>query len=199
MKKIPFQQTQFLKSAENCTQLPSDEGAEVAFAGRSNAGKSSALNILCQQKKLARVSKTPGRTQLLNFFVIDETHRLVDLPGYGFAQVPLDIKRRWDKELDCYLRTRESLRGLVLLMDIRHPLKPFDEHMIQWAESTELAVHVLLTKADKLKYGARMNTLKLVEKSISERVNITVQLFSATEQIGREEFQLKMTEWLCEG
>lgn len=198
LKKILFQQARFLKSAENCTQLPADKGSEVAFVGRSNAGKSSALNILCQQKNLARVSKTPGRTQLLNFFIIDDAHRLVDLPGYGFAKVPFEIKKRWNQELDYYLRTRESLRGLVLLMDIRHPLKPFDHHILQWAESTAVAVHILLTKADKLKYGARMTALKCVKVHIKNKEQMTVQLFSAVENIGHDEFQKKITGWLGE-
>lgn len=193
---ILFQLTKFLTSAANYKQLAPDEGAEIAFVGRSNAGKSSALNILCQQKKLARISKTPGRTQLLNFFEIDEKHRLVDLPGYGFAKVPPAIKRRWNHELDRYLRTRQSLRGIVLLMDIRHPLKPFDEHIIQWALSANLPVHILLTKADKLKSGARKATFLKTKKTLNTQTLISIQLFSATENIGRDEFKSTMMQWL---
>ena len=138
-------------------QCPNDDGCEIAFAGRSNAGKSSAINTLTRNKGLARTSKTPGRTQLINFFQLDEGKRLVDLPGYGYAKVPIAMKRKWDKHLAEYLQLRQSLAGLILLMDIRHPLQEFDLQMLNWAAQAGLPVHILLTKSDKLKRGpARM-------------------------------------------
>ena len=143
------QQARFLISAAKVDQCPPDEGYEVAFAGRSNAGKSSALNTLTHAS-LARTSKTPGRTQLLNFFTLDEERRLVDLPGYGYAKVPIPLKQHWQRHLEAYLGSRESLVGLVLMMDIRHPLTDFDRLMLDWAQVSRLPVHVLLTKADKL-------------------------------------------------
>jgi GTP-binding protein len=146
-------------------------GAEVAFAGRSNAGKSSAINALTRNSKLARTSRTPGRTQLINFFTVDEHIRLVDLPGYGFAKVPLKVKQEWNKQLEQYLRLRQSLNGLVLLMDIRHPLKDYDRQMIEWAVVTEMRVHILLTKSDKLKRGPAKSTLLTVQKELKAHEN----------------------------
>ena len=130
---IHYNQARFNKSASKLHQCPADVGAEVAFAGRSNAGKSSAINTLTNQTKLARTSKTPGRTQLINFFDLNiEGLRIVDLPGYGFAKVPLEMKQHWQKHLDDYLQSRECLRGVVLVMDIRHPMKEFDQMMVDW-------------------------------------------------------------------
>ncbi len=148
----------FTQSAPSIRQCPGDSGAEVAFAGRSNAGKSSAINTLCQNHKLARTSKTPGRTQLINFFALNDEQRLVDLPGYGFAKVPLATKKEWDKNLSQYLYERQSLVGLVLLMDIRQPMKEFDTMMLNWAVEREMPVRILLTKADKLKKGPAKST-----------------------------------------
>ncbi|MGK0335481.1 MAG: GTP-binding protein, partial [Candidatus Azotimanducaceae bacterium] len=156
---VPLSEATFLKSAATLQQCPADLGAEVAFCGRSNAGKSSALNCLTDQKKLARTSKTPGRTQLINFFSLSESLRLVDLPGYGYAKVPPKMKAEWQRNLDDYLRGRDSLRGLIQVMDIRHPLREFDKLMLEWSESAELPVHILLTKADKLKRGPQQSTL----------------------------------------
>lgn len=141
---------QFLKSAAQLSQLPNDNGIEIAFAGRSNAGKSTAINVLTGIKGLAKTSKTPGRTQLINLFAIDDQRRLVDLPGYGYAAVPQAVKERWQQTLSRYLQNRQCLRGLILLMDIRHPLTEFDQHIIQWATSAKLPIYILLTKADKL-------------------------------------------------
>ena len=152
------QQATFIKSASQVEQCPLDRGYEVAFAGRSNAGKSSALNTLTHAR-LARTSKTPGRTQLINFFGLDEQRRLVDLPGYGYAKVPLALKEHWKEHLDAYLTGRESLAGLVLVMDIRHPLSDFDRMMLEWSDVTGLPAHILLSKADKLAYGAAKNVL----------------------------------------
>ena len=154
-----FNTVEFLISAQTLKQCPDDRGFEVAFAGRSNAGKSSAINTLTRNKGLARTSKTPGRTQLINHFEIEPEKRLVDLPGYGYAKVPKAIKAKWDRNLAEYLQNRNSLSGLVLLMDIRHPLQDYDRQMLNWAAQAGLPVHILLTKADKLKRGPAMNSL----------------------------------------
>ena len=193
----PFHQAQFLISANALKQLPADEGAEVAFAGRSNAGKSSALNTLTAQKQLARTSKTPGRTQLINFFTISEHQRLVDLPGYGYAKVPEAVKRHWQQVLADYLRTRRCLRGLVLLMDIRHPLKEFDCQMLEWCSHQQMPVHILLTKADKLGRGAAGATLQQVRKSLGTlSPTTTVQLFSSHDKQGVEPLRQLLSAWL---
>ena len=146
---LNFRKAAFLQSASAIENAPTDFGSEVAFAGRSNSGKSSAINTLTHQGKLARTSRTPGRTQLINFFSLSEHQRLVDLPGYGFAKVPLAVKKKWNQQLERYLQYRESLRGLVMLMDVRHPLTEPDRQMLSWAEAASMPVHILLTKADK--------------------------------------------------
>jgi GTP-binding protein len=180
-----FPPTTFLISAAKLSQLPSDNGAEIAFAGRSNSGKSSAINAITGAKGLAKTSKTPGRTQLLNFFTLDEQHRLVDLPGYGYAKVTESIKLRWQELLEEYLTHRTSLCCLVLVMDIRHPLKEFDQQMLQWANHYQLAVHVLLTKADKLSHGAAMQTLQQVKKTLADfSTPMGAQLFSSLKSTG---------------
>jgi GTP-binding protein len=168
--------------------MPSDEGSEVAFAGRSNAGKSSAINTLTNQNSLARISKTPGRTQMLNFFEINAHHRFVDLPGYGYAKVPEEIKRQWHALMESYLSSRQSLSGIILVMDVRHPLTEFDWQMVEWCQYRNLPLHVLLTKSDKLTYGAAKNTLLQVTKELKE-VNfpLTVQLFSSLKKLGIDE------------
>lgn len=205
---MDFKQAQFSTSAPNLDQCPDDSRGEVAFAGRSNAGKSSAINALCGQSGLARISKTPGRTQLINFFALtpDLTSGLtsgltpgkylVDLPGYGFAKVPLSVKERWQFELERYLRNRQALAGLVLLSDIRHPLKEFDRTMIDWATQAELPLHLLLTKADKLKRGAAQNTLLAVRKELATTPGVSVQLFSALKLQGVDETRKVLTGWL---
>lgn len=190
-----YRHAQFLKSAAQLHQSPPDEGIEVAFAGRSNAGKSSALNALCGQKSLARASKTPGRTQLLNYFSLDETRRLVDLPGYGYAKVPEEVKRQWQKSLADYIEHRQCLRGLILLMDIRHPLKEFDLQMLQWNTHHGLPTHILLTKADKLKKGAAKSTLLKVQRELDDRPEITIQLFSALKHQGIDECHRVLDIW----
>jgi GTP-binding protein len=196
--KVKFNAAQFLKSAPSLKQCPPDTGCEVAFAGRSNAGKSSAINTLTQQKKLARTSKTPGRTQLINFFTLgDDEIRLVDLPGYGFAKVPLAQKNEWQKNLAKYLEERQSLKGLVLVSDIRHPLTEFDRMMIQWAEDSKMALHILLTKADKLKRGPAKNTMLDVKKAVKDfEGDVSVQTFSALKKEGLDQLKQRMTEWL---
>lgn len=191
------QQASFLISAARVEQCPPDEGLEIAFAGRSNAGKSSALNTLTHAN-LARTSKTPGRTQLLNFFTLDQQRRLVDLPGYGYAKVPIPLKQHWQKHLEAYLSSRESLAGLVLLMDIRHPLTPFDCMMLDWAQSSDMPLHILLTKADKLTFGAAKNELLKVQKEINSHWgdNVSIQLFSATKRTGIEQAREVLAKWL---
>jgi len=193
----PYQQASFIKSASRLNQCPDDDGFEVAFAGRSNAGKSSAINALVAQRALARTSKTPGRTQLLNFFAVDETHRLVDLPGYGYAKVPPKMKEQWVRMMEGYLQKRQSLRGLVLVMDIRHPLSDFDQQMLDWCHEVEMPVHILLTKADKLKFGAAKAVLLQVQKALREAgLEATAQLFSAMKRDGVEEARGVLNRWM---
>lgn len=196
--KLPFQQCKFLVSAAKLSQCPEDIGAEVAFAGRSNAGKSSALNTLTEQKKLARTSKTPGRTQLINFFYLTPEQRLVDLPGYGYAKVAESVKNHWQRHLDDYLRHRASLRGLVLVMDIRHPLQDFDCMLLDWAAASKLPVHILLTKADKLKKGPAKNQLLNVKKALQGwQAEFSVQTYSALKKTGVEELRNLLENWLA--
>ncbi len=191
-----YRQAEFLTSAAKLTQTPADEGYEVAFAGRSNAGKSSAINTLCDQKSLARTSKTPGRTQLLNFFALDEQRRIVDLPGYGYAKVAEGIKRDWQGALADYLEQRECLRGLMLMMDIRHPLKDYDRQMLDWANHISLSVHVLLTKSDKLKRGPASSTVLKVRAELHKLdPAFTVQAFSALKRTGVDQAHAKLDEW----
>lgn len=191
-----FNQTQFLTSASELSECPADSEAEVAFAGRSNAGKSSAINCICSQSGLARTSKTPGRTQLINFFAIEPTTYLVDLPGYGFAKVPLEVKNKWQKELEKYLSLRKPLVGLILLTDIRHPLKDHDLVMIDWAVKSNLPLHLLLTKSDKLKRGAAQNAFLKVRTKTETLPNVTVQLFSSFKTIGVAEARDVITRWV---
>jgi len=192
-----YHQARFLTSAARLDQSPPDQGHEVAFAGRSNAGKSSAINALCQQKSLARTSKTPGRTQLLNFFALDEEHRLVDLPGYGYAKVAERIKLQWQAELAAYLEKRQSLRGVILLADVRHPLKEFDLQMLEWSDKMQLPVHILLTKADKLKRGAASSALLKVKQLLKEMPGEhSVQLFSALKRQGIDQAHAVLDRWL---
>ncbi|MBB3062912.1 ribosome biogenesis GTP-binding protein YihA/YsxC [Microbulbifer rhizosphaerae] len=198
---INFRTVQFLTSAPTLAECPPDSGAEVAFAGRSNAGKSSAINALTGNSKLARTSKTPGRTQLINFFRLSDEQRLVDLPGYGYAKVARSMKDEWQRHLAFYLEQRQCLRGLVLLMDIRQPLKEFDLHMLTWANTAGLAVHILLTKADKLKNGPANNARFAVEKALKEQgldTGVTVQTFSATKKTGLDKLERKLNGWLAE-
>ncbi|OCG02340.1 YihA family ribosome biogenesis GTP-binding protein [Gilliamella sp. wkB112] len=196
MSPLNYAKTHFILSAPDISHLPVDTGVEVAFAGRSNAGKSSALNTLTNQKSLARTSKTPGRTQLINLFEIEDNCRLVDLPGYGYAQVPEAIKLKWQKSLGEYLQKRESLKGLIVLMDIRHPLKDLDQQMIEWAVSVNIPVMLLLTKADKLASGAQKKQVNMVKEAILPfQGDITVAPFSSPKRIGLEPLKQKLNEW----
>ena len=190
---LQFNSANFLTSATNLSQCPPDTGAEVAFCGRSNSGKSSAINALTRKKSLARTSKTPGRTQMINFFSINESCRLVDLPGYGYAKVPTAVKQHWEKHLDDYLRARSCLKGAILLVDIRHPIKEFDETMIDWCLQVELPLHILLTKADKLKKGAQQNSLLSLRQRLSQE--ISTQIFSAKDKKGLDLLEDKLREW----
>lgn len=194
---LNFQNAEFLLSAPSIRQCPPDEGAEVAFAGRSNAGKSSALNTLTRSNKLARTSKTPGRTQLINYFGFGHPHlRLVDLPGYGYAKVQKTMKEQWNADLGEYLQSRQSLIGLVLLMDIRHPFKEFDQSMLQWAVDAEIPTHILLTKADKLKRGPAQNELLKAQKGLANVSDlVTVQTFSALKKQGLEALEARLSDW----
>lgn len=193
---INYQKATFLTSAPDIKALPADTGIEVAFAGRSNAGKSSALNTLTRQNGLARTSKTPGRTQLINTFSLSEDQRLIDLPGYGFAKVPLAVKEKWQKALSEYLMKRESLKGIVILMDIRHPLKDLDQDLIHWAVQSDLQVLLLLTKADKLSPGPRKKILmEVTEASMAFMGDVTVQLFSSLTKLGLPELEQKLDQW----
>lgn len=192
-----YRRARFLLSAPRLRDAPPDTGAEIAFAGRSNAGKSSAINTLTGIGSLARTSKTPGRTQQLVFFTLDDEHRLVDLPGYGYARVSEQIKRQWQQTLEQYLRARTSLRGLILVMDIRHPLTEFDCQMLDWCDGAELPVHILLTKADKLKRGAASSSLLQVRAELKRRYpGAQAQVFSATKRIGVEQAHAVLDEWL---
>lgn len=197
---IDFRRAKFLISAPDIAHLdqylPGDVGVEIAFAGRSNAGKSSAINALTEQKSLARTSKTPGRTQLINVFELDSQRRLVDLPGYGFAQVPLAMKNKWQQALGEYLQKRACLSGVVVLMDIRHPLKDLDMQMIQWAVASEIPVLALLTKSDKLAQSAKMKTVNEVRKALADFGDwVLVEPFSALKGTGKPKVLSILNEW----
>ena len=196
--KLNYHKTHFLTSAPNIRSIPEDTGIEIAFAGRSNAGKSTALNALTNQKSLARTSKTPGRTQLINLFEVEPNCKLVDLPGYGYAAVPEKMKIEWQKSLGEYLQKRECLGGLVVLMDIRHPLKDLDQQMIEWAVSADLPVMLLLTKADKLSQSARSKQVKMVREAILPfQGDIQVEVFSAQNKIGIDKLAAKLDSWFA--
>ncbi len=193
-----YRQTRFLCGVTDHRQAPPDTGCEIALAGRSNAGKSSALNAITGQQSLARISKAPGRTREINFFAVDEQHRLVDLPGYGYAKVSHDIQRRWQQGLTRYLEHRRSLYGLILLMDCRHPLRDTDRQILHWTHAAELHVHVLLTKSDKLARGPARATLLAVERELGA-INpaASAQLFSALKRSGLEQLLAVLDEWFA--
>lgn len=193
---LNYRNTHFITSAPDIRHLPEDTGIEIAFAGRSNAGKSSSINRLCDQKSLVKTSKTPGRTQLINLFKVDEGCHIVDLPGYGFAQVPLELKKKWQKSLGEYLQKREQLKGLVVLMDIRHPMKDLDQELIYWAVESQLPVLVLLTKCDKFKSGARKAQLqKIREASMAFCGDVDVEVYSSLKGIGVDKLMNKLNHW----
>jgi len=192
-KNNPFRQASYVLSAHELRQLPPDAGIEVAIAGRSNAGKSSAINALTDQKALARTSKTPGRTQQIVIFRIDDERRIADLPGYGFAKVPLALKQHWQKVLEAYFRSRKCLRGVVLVMDIRHPMQPFDQQMLAWCDAARVPCHVVLTKADKLKRGPARSALLGVRKQLPAIAS--AQIFSARSREGVEDLIGQLAKW----
>jgi GTP-binding protein len=199
LTEIVFTKAYFTKSAPSIRECPPETGYEVAFAGRSNAGKSSAINALTNQK-LARTSKTPGRTQLINFFNLSDTQRLVDLPGYGYAKVSRDQKEKWQRDLSEYLQKRQCLQGLILLMDIRHPLQDFDTTMLNWAIKGNMPVHILLTKADKLSRMQANNSLFAVQKQLKQAKLdqlVSIQCFSALKYAGLDELKTKLQSWLA--
>ena len=193
IEQIP---ARFLTSAATLRDCPPDDAPEVAFAGRSNAGKSSVLNQLTRNRNLARTSKTPGRTQTLNFFESQWGGRLVDLPGYGYATASKNKRRGWQRHVEAYLAERRSLMGLVLVLDARHPFQPFDEQMLNWAMVTEMPTLVLLNKADKLKQSARAKVLREATARFAEVPHITALLFSATTGLGRDAVMSQIGEWL---
>lgn len=201
-----LQGAQFVLAAHRVSQLPADHGAEVAFAGRSNAGKSSALNALTSHKGLARTSKTPGRTQQMVAFALPPlargdgepplAARLIDLPGYGYAKVPEELRAHWKQEIDAYLHHRQSLRGVVLIADIRHPLKEFDRMMLDFCFATGLPCHLLLTKADKLSRNQAAQALAAMRKSFPDGLHATAQVFSSPTGTGVEEARARVVELL---
>jgi len=192
-----FPNVTFLLSAWQPRQFPPDQGAEVAFAGRSNAGKSSALNAIVGRKDLARTSKTPGRTQLINFFALDHSRRLADLPGYGYAKVPEQMKQHWRELLSRYVETRASLAGLVIVMDARRPLTDFDQQMLAWTQANGLPTHLLLTKADKLSRSEASVTIRKVRAAVGE--DVTAQLFSAVDKTGVDDARRAVLQMMARG
>ncbi len=198
MTKRHYNHAIFLTSAAKLSQLPPDEGMEVAFAGRSNVGKSSLINALTDNKKLAKTSKTPGRTQLINLFTLDDTRRLVDLPGYGYAKVSKAMKDQWNANLSAYLEERNCLQGLVLIMDIRHPLKEFDQWMLEWCHNSQLPTHIVLNKSDKLKRGAAKTALLQVKQALKNFDQVSLQLFSCHTKDGFDQLQQRLDQWFFE-
>lgn len=199
-QNISYNSARFSQSASKLKNCPPDQGTEIAFAGRSNAGKSSAINSITNNKKLARTSKTPGRTQLINFFTLSLPGvRLVDLPGYGFAKVSLDLKAEWGKHLDDYLRNRESLAGLVLIMDIRKPLTEFDQMLLDWSSECKLPTLILLTKSDKLKFGPAKQAMLQVKKQLEDHQSLEdVLLFSSLKKSGIKESRFALDKVINE-
>jgi GTP-binding protein len=194
MKKVnPFRIASYVLSAHELKQLPGDSGIEVAIAGRSNAGKSSAINTFTDQKSLARTSKTPGRTQQIVIFELDENRRIADLPGYGYAKVPARLKAHWQNVMTRYFRSRKCLRGVVLVMDIRHPMREFDQQMLDWCDSAGIPCHILLTKADKLKRGPAQSTLLKVRRNLP--ASASIQVFSSSKKTGLDELVDKLRIW----
>jgi len=189
----PYRSANYVVSAHTLKQLPPDGGFEVAFAGRSNAGKSSAINTLTDQKSLARTSKTPGRTQQIVIFDVDEERRIADLPGYGYAKVPEQLRAHWRQVMQQYFQQRKSLRGVVLVMDIRHPLRTFDQQMLEWCSLSGVHCHVILTKSDKLKRGPAQATLLQVRNQLPP--GSTAQVFSAKNRGGLAELIARLDQW----
>ena len=196
-KQLAFNGTKYLKSATKLSEMPKDSGNEIAFIGRSNAGKSSSINTITGIKGLARTSQTPGRTQMINIFQLDECSRLIDLPGYGYAKVPKVVRERWEASIDQYLQQRNCLRGLVLIMDIRHPLKEIDVQVIDWATKCDLPVHILLSKADKLTNNEQRKAIDFVDSHLSGVKDlVSIQTFSSLKKTGIEDARSQIEAWL---
>ena len=195
MSNRHYRQTEYVSSAHKLSQMPADTGAEVAFVGRSNVGKSSVINTIVDKRGLAKISKTPGRTQLINFFSVTDNIRLVDLPGYGFAKVPKEMQVHWGKTIRDYLETRQSLKGLVLIVDIRRLLSDVDKQMLAWCDSVALPVHIVMNKSDKLSFGAAKQTLINMQRETESR-GYRVQLFSALKKSGIEQACEVLDSWL---
>jgi len=195
MVNNPYRGSQFLTSASKINQFPADIGREVAFIGRSNVGKSSVINCLTDNKSLAKTSKTPGRTRLINFFTVKDDIRLVDLPGYGFARVDTATKRQWGEMINDYFMERSSLAGITLIVDIRRPLKAGDLEMIDWSERAGLPVHLILNKADKLPFSRQKKALQDIKKQVDE-THVSMQLFSVLKKTGIEEAVFRLNTWL---
>jgi len=194
MKKVnPFRIAKYVLSAHELRQLPADDGIEVAIAGRSNAGKSSAINTFCDQKALARTSKTPGRTQQINIFELDAGRRIADLPGYGYAKVPAKLKAHWRQIMARYFQTRSCLRGVILVMDIRHPMREFDQQMLSWCQVSGVACHILMTKADKLKRGPAQSALLKLRRDLP--VFASAQVFSSSKKTGLDQLVEILSGW----
>ena len=193
---MQIKSAKFVVSNQNVANCPKTNIPEYAFIGRSNVGKSSLINMLTNQKNLAKTSSKPGKTQLINHFIINDNWNLVDLPGYGYAKVPSAVKKDWHRNIDQYLQKRAALCGLVLMMDIRHPLKEFDKTMIEWSLNSQVPLHILLTKCDKLKRGAQSKALFAVKKQLPD--NVSVQLFSSTHAIGKDQFLIQLRIWLAD-
>lgn len=194
---VNFSNVSFIAGAAALSQLPRDEGAEVAFAGRSNAGKSSAINTITASKSLARIGKLPGRTREINFFRLGDEHRLVDLPGYGYAKVPKTMKAHWGQLIADYLANRASLRGVVIIMDVRRPFTTLDQQLVDWCAVADLPVHVLLTKCDKLSRGAGVQALnKATRVAEAQSLEVSLQLFSALKSLGTEQARSQLIRWL---
>lgn len=192
-----FHSAKFIKSCAEFDQAPDSYFPEVAFAGRSNAGKSSTLNKLCQHTGLAHVSKTPGRTQLLNFFELSNGTHLVDLPGYGYAKVPPRERKKWGQMIEGYLLNRTNLRGVVVIMDSRRPLMDHDQQMLEWCEHRQLPMHILLNKTDKLKQAEISKALNQTKKVLDTySTEMTCQTFSASKGSGLPQLRAKLLEWL---
>ena len=189
-----FNKTKFMQSASNITESPDDTGSEVAFVGRSNSGKSSAINVIVNQKNLARISKTPGRTQLINFFEVDKQHRLVDLPGYGYAKTSKKQQKEWGFMISEYLKYRQTLKGVIMIIDIRRGLMELDHAFLDFYLPLHKPLHVLLTKSDKLKKQARKKSFNSVQSIVGSVAS--VQLFSSLKQSGTEEAKAKILELL---
>ncbi|SCZ85406.1 ribosome biogenesis GTP-binding protein YihA/YsxC [Nitrosomonas mobilis] len=200
MTNVLFSKAEFYTTVNHLRDLPKEPGVEIAFAGRSNAGKSSAINTLAGRGRFAFVSKTPGRTQHINFFQLGTRRFIVDLPGYGYAKVPLAIRQHWTELLSRYLQTRETLFGMVLIMDIRHPIMPLDVQMLEWFALTKKPVHILLSKADKINRSKAAETLRLVRNYLAaHQIAGSAQIFSSMTSEGKDEAILLLANWLESG